>query len=530
MGKRILWPTAKLLALAVMQAIGVAHHSGAQGTGDGDVMHIAIVGAGITGAATAFHLHNLSLSSPGRPLSVTIFESAPRAGGQVRTTSLPGSWEKLEVGAAHFYDDDWCLMDAARAVNLSTRTTRGKGNAHVWDGESFARDRVCHASFFWDLDRWFDPRPLSRRRRREAWQRRKEDLELEWRYRRSPDKFQRLVAGLMERWKMFGANATFDNVGREFSDVSLIDGLGASARDFLRGMSVDEEYQERFIEPCLRDAYGSTLDESSVLDAAMAAGALRSKAVSIVGGNALLVEDLIRRSGAELHLGSSVTSVTHGVSHLYRLAVASQGSTSVKHGEFDAVFFTGSSQHGISSPWAGAHKPSPEIESHIAHYSISSNQQSLEPFGGPVPLAPLSFLTGQDSKYLGERDVRSLYTHTQFWIDRRGSDPDPECDQFDDVVSVNSKRALSDNDLLRIVEHGSHDSAGVGWFSWIDKHSWVRQNRNWTEVGVNIEGSIEIRPGLYNLGHNALDTAEMGCRMGQNGARLLHEGLISPKQ
>jgi hypothetical protein len=84
--------------------------------------HIAIIGAGIGGASTAFNIHeyNRNLS----PQKVTIFESESTVGGRIKSVYLypgKGALKLIEDGATHFYTDDLCLTSAVRDVGLKIK-------------------------------------------------------------------------------------------------------------------------------------------------------------------------------------------------------------------------------------------------------------------------------------------------------------------------------------------------------------------------------------------------------------------------
>jgi predicted naringenin-chalcone synthase len=74
----MLLPMAAILAGLLAPSLAAADERQVPLTGsDVERLHIAIVGAGagVSGASAAFSLHNLS--SPSRPMSVTIFEQMP---------------------------------------------------------------------------------------------------------------------------------------------------------------------------------------------------------------------------------------------------------------------------------------------------------------------------------------------------------------------------------------------------------------------------------------------------------------------
>ena len=78
---------------------------------------VAIVGAGIAGASTAFRLYELTRPFPSLP--ITIYESEFGVGGRVKSILPPENpYAVVEAGATHFFTDDWCVIAAKKNVGL----------------------------------------------------------------------------------------------------------------------------------------------------------------------------------------------------------------------------------------------------------------------------------------------------------------------------------------------------------------------------------------------------------------------------
>ena len=95
---------------------------------------IAIIGAGITGASLAHHLHQLARLR--QPLDITVFEADGQVGGRVRSAYVHNEPAfGVEVGAATFKEDDWCLINATQESGLKpvVRSRSGYRTA-VWGG------------------------------------------------------------------------------------------------------------------------------------------------------------------------------------------------------------------------------------------------------------------------------------------------------------------------------------------------------------------------------------------------------------
>ena len=78
-----------------------------------DFESIAIIGAGISGAISAFELNGQSRSRTSAARDVTIFKKGSTVGGRIQSVLLPRNKpHKAETGAAYFHTQDWCINKA----------------------------------------------------------------------------------------------------------------------------------------------------------------------------------------------------------------------------------------------------------------------------------------------------------------------------------------------------------------------------------------------------------------------------------
>ena len=102
-----------------------------------NVPKAAIIGAAITGASSAHHLHQFTRLS--QPLDITVFDSKDQVGGRIRSAHIHNELGyDVESGAAAFTEDDWCLNEAMREVGLKpVPHSRSDYHTSVWDGNDF---------------------------------------------------------------------------------------------------------------------------------------------------------------------------------------------------------------------------------------------------------------------------------------------------------------------------------------------------------------------------------------------------------
>jgi oxygen-dependent protoporphyrinogen oxidase len=82
-------------------------------------MKVAVLGAGIAGLAAAFHLS--------RRANVTVFEAAPRPGGNIRTEEFHGCL--VEWGPNGFLDNEPATLTLARDLGIENRLVRARPEA-----------------------------------------------------------------------------------------------------------------------------------------------------------------------------------------------------------------------------------------------------------------------------------------------------------------------------------------------------------------------------------------------------------------
>ncbi|MFQ5845131.1 MAG: protoporphyrinogen/coproporphyrinogen oxidase, partial [Planctomycetota bacterium] len=88
-------------------------------------MRIAVLGGGIAGLSTAFHLR--------RNAEVVVFEAADRLGGNIRTEPVAGC--RVEWGPHGFLDNEPATLELVHSLGLTGRLVRARPDAalrFVW--------------------------------------------------------------------------------------------------------------------------------------------------------------------------------------------------------------------------------------------------------------------------------------------------------------------------------------------------------------------------------------------------------------
>jgi prenylcysteine oxidase / farnesylcysteine lyase len=469
---------------------------------------VAIVGAGIAGASTAFRLHELARPLPS--LNITIYESEAGVGGRVKSISPPENRRAVvEAGATHFSGDDWCIITAINNVGLKEKDSNPFAlprTVGVWDGEELRVASKCNMESlsWWDVVR------------------------LGWKYRLSPWRFRRAVLSNLERWKSFASQHTFDNIVKELKDVGL-DGLTlASAENYLGNISIGPRFQSDFVQPCTRARFAQNLADVRGFSSLMAAGV--SKATSVDGGNNRVIERMIKLSKADLHLNSQVIKISPGYHRRYRLSVARTSpayTPNPEYAEFDAVILAASLQSskvdlgdlGLRS----IASLTPYVETHVTHFTtpLAISPKFFDPLlNASVPDDVLTTFTSSH-----DPDLLSLSKFTICY--HRGCLPGDDCDQCDEenLYRVFSRHRIEDGNLVQMIGQKFHEGSELSDYdiSWVHRQAWPHAFPRYQENHAIID-EIEIAPKLFYLNgaEEVISSMEMSCRMGHNAAEKLY--------
>ncbi|TGJ77095.1 hypothetical protein E0Z10_g10784 [Xylaria hypoxylon] len=496
---------------------------------DSDAFHIAIIGAGVAGAFAAYNLYRLSASGIEQKLSlkITVYESSPIVGGQVKTISPPGSEHTLEAGASYFFEDDWCLSDTARSLGLERRPAPQSAGTMIWNGYRLLEDSFC----FNDASRaatphfWYSIPSNILQTVKIFITRNLAGVDSEWEDGAVPLRFRPEIIAMQDRLKSLGRNNVFSSLHDELNKVGLGDIIKSSAEQFLRTLAVPNSFQIGVVEPCIEALFGLDIKEATGLHVVASMGSNRSQPVAILPGNGKLIARMLHESGARLHMDSQVTKVETGSQRRVSLTITSTKSTKQTHEEHDVVIFTGDSMARLRSQ--GSKSSLKTSQRHVTHFSTA---HTLNPnvFGVKLGWNPSTLLTTANSSYLDSKTrIMRLTTFPEFYIDRSDCHWDDECDQFVNVHRVDSRAPISET-KLRLMAEGIRNP-GSNPVMWIHTQSWNHRlpiNNNTHSDAVAYQ--IEPDPTLLNANSDLINTMEISCRMGRNAAlKLLQTPLLS---
>lgn len=469
---------------------------------------VAIIGAGVSGASTAFHLNQLTKLSSS--IDVTIYESESNVGGRVKSIAPENSPQVVEAGATHFFTQDWCLMTAMEGTGLKERWKDPLAlpkSTGLWDGKELRTAPKCNgdAMSVWDHAR------------------------LIWKYGISPWRFRKSALSALGKWKSFaGLIPTFDSAVEELEQVGLSDLVLDSAEGYLKNLSITPDFLTEVVQPCMRAQFSQNLENERALPALVAVGA--SRATSVEGGNSRLVERMIQLSGADLHLNSKVTRIGRGYHRRYRLSMARNAlkdPRSPRHAEFDAVVLAAplwSSKVDLSNLHIQSIASIPQyVETHVTHFATPANISPKFFDHSLNATIPDDLLTTTSHSH--DPDLLRLSRSTIRF--RRGWLPGNDCGQFDTeyLYRVLSRSLMKDEDLVHMLGQRLEGESELSDYniSWVHRQFWPNAFSRYAKHD-ELQGKVEIAPNLFYLSgtEEIISSMEMSCRMGDNIAMRLY--------
>ena len=477
---------------------------------------IAIIGAGIAGASSAHHLHQLARLR--QPLDITVFEADKQVGGRVRSAYVHNEPAfDVEVGAATFAETDWCLKDAMQEVGLKPAVrSRSAYHTAVWDGNevlvSYRESGKPLSGAIWQSPKWL------------------------WRYGSSLSKIHGMIKRSANNFSSFAVFHPFLNLFEKLKESFSSEEVSLSAASFFESNHVSAKLVNEIIRAESRYRHARDLEQVNLLSSLLA---LRSTAdLGIHQGNRRLPDRMLKIAGAHVRLNHRVSRITAGEQRRWKIhAVYSgdQAESSMFEAEFDIIILTAAfafNDIDIDLP-ISALVSSTEVRPYVErHVTLVSTLHRLSPiyFNQPNDTAvPQNILTAPRQSVSGENnDVFSITV----------SDRVPPPDTIDDeseleyVYKIISSKPICDDEIARLLGHNLDSSTNNNSIkqtlydfgvTWLHRQAWPHAYPQ-SDPKRPILDNIQIAPDLYYTAatEDVLSTMEMSCRMGKNVAKHLY--------
>jgi len=275
----------------------------------GRPQHVAIVGAGMGGAASAYFLRELL----GNNATITVIEQSARVGGRAEnvsyintTTTVP-----LEIGASILYTGNEHLMTAVRTLKLHAAPPvfeSEAGTSGIWDGS-----RLVFQSSSWSF--------LTAMR-------------VLWRYGLGMFRLRRVVRQTLRKFRQIYAlqgtagspvRVAYETPEALWGALDLLHLTKVSLRDYLASQGVgfpDSKLVTEFVGSIQRVNYNANNDLNALAGLVSLCPTVTGEVVSLTEGNAALAVSMLKAAEARVLQGvrvGEVEVVRGGAESGYRL-------------------------------------------------------------------------------------------------------------------------------------------------------------------------------------------------------------------
>lgn len=298
-------------------------------------------------------------------------------------------------------------MNASRDLGLNVRSAdharprETDESIGIWDGKEFVFT-LKNSSSWWNIGRLF------------------------WRYGMAPLRAQNLMKSIVGKFLRLYEEPMFPfrSLSEAVLALDLINATSSTGSAFLGANQVSELFSREVIQASTRVNYGQNLGLIHGLESMVCLAT--DGAVSIEGGNWLIFDGVLKASGADVRLNTTVTAVTRDGDGTVRITSHQSGDLDSKHSssedEFDEVIVAGPLQYsGISISPPLEHIPDdiPYVKLHVTLLSsphrISPHYFGLDSQGARAPETILTTLPegldlGSNPKGVGPAEFWSIST------------------------------------------------------------------------------------------------------------------------
>ncbi|KAI0907995.1 prenylcysteine oxidase [Ustulina deusta] len=489
-------------------------------------MHRALTwetGAGAAGSSAAYHLRKFANESD-VAINVTVFEKTGHIGGRTLTVNVyDDPIEPIELGASIFVDVNYILSNATRDFGLTVKDpgVEEGGLLGIWDGESFVYTQDSNS---WD---WVN---LAR---------------LFWKYGTVPYYTHKLVQGTIATFLKLYEEPFFPfrSLSTRVFQLDLVKLTGVTGRQFLAANNLDGAFARDIVQASTRVNYASNLEFIHGLGAMVAMAPEGAKAIE--GGNWQIFANMVRASGADIHLNSAVTNIALSPDQKYKITTAQEsGDGASKESKLHTVAFD---DVIIATPFQFANistnenliqHPVDSIPYVTLHVTLFASPYKFSPAFFKMPPAadiPVSVLTtlGADEKsYPGEsgagkagfysatlqRIVMNPRTHNPEYVYKIFSPEAVTPDFLSELLGVEIPESFTED------RDGDEDNAAddsvvspVSWFHATVFHPYPQKYPRVTFQDPILADGLYYTSGIESF----ISTMETSALMGMNVARLI---------
>ncbi|KAI0559719.1 Prenylcysteine lyase [Gracilaria domingensis] len=427
--------------------------------------HVCVIGAGISGSTAAYFLSRLSSTL------ITVFEKQPRVGGRMEVLRLPNT-PPIEAGASIIAEENKLMSYFVETLNL-TRGTKSFGTMGLWNGTSFVyRSRPSKAKTLYSIIRRYGTSVYATKKH----------------VRSLLDKYKKLYPkdGVDGTWTPHpNVSSLLHQTGDLFNLTQV--SFASEAEKFFGRL-----YIEEMVAAITRVNYGQDVHEMNGMSGAVALAGSGQDLWAVKDGNYQVVEGLLKKSGAQVHLEVDIERVDIENNH-YTL------SSNDRRWECDAVVLAAPLElMSIELPHRIAKRVHKGRLFQLTVTTFVRGNLNEATFGPDPPKSILSTNLVNDSfTSVGLADVSS--------------------DSENPIFKVFSRMNLSDHHLERIFEKGCEVLAVYPWMAY-PKFS---PPEKFTSFDLDEDGVFIYTSPLESAG----SAMEMSAVSGANAAALVREKM-----
>ncbi|OCH92435.1 FAD/NAD(P)-binding domain-containing protein [Obba rivulosa] len=408
---------------------------------------IAIVGAGAGGSSAAFWIAKAK-ERFGLDVEVDVFEKNDYIGGRSTVVYPYGniSLEPVELGASIFVKANKNLWRATEEFELDRVGFEDDDNVMgVWDGSKF---RLTTGGG-WFFGGWWDK------------------LKIIWRYGLdAPSRTQSIVGSMIDEYlELYAKTAPrFDNITELTQTMGWTHWVAQTTAEFFDSRGIDRRFTRELIEAATRVNYGQNVDSIHALEGLCSLAA--TGASSVKGGNFQIFEQFLARSGARVHLNTSVTALSqYSKDETSGWLVTTSGSAQPQ--AYRAVVLAApfhTSSIALAAPTEMPSIPTqPYVHLHVTLLSTASPAPDAGYFGLLSGTAPTEVLTTWDGVRQGglKPEFNSLTYHGLI-RDKDGEVVESELGK-EWVVKIFSEQRIEDAWLEQVF---------TGKVGWVHRKEW----------------------------------------------------------
>ncbi|KAL9003114.1 MAG: hypothetical protein Q9188_003996 [Gyalolechia gomerana] len=307
--------------------------------------------------------------NPCQRLNITVYERNSYIGGRSTTVNVyDDPNQPVELGASIFVKVNQNLVNAVEAFGLPIRNMQATSKYErpevlgVWDGEEFVFTQSDSTNKYWNI------------------------AKLLWKYGYSPIRTQNLMKKTVGSFlKMYQPPYfPFNSISETASDLDLLSATAVTGQEFLQANSISEHFAHDIIQASTRVNYAQNLNQIHGLET-MVCMAIEG-AMSIRGGNWQIFDGMIKSSGANLLLNTSVTSITKNLtSNTYAIkssthsAPDSHSTNDDNESTYNTIILASPLQFSNISFDPALPDPPPSIPYVSLHVTLFTSPYSLSP-------------------------------------------------------------------------------------------------------------------------------------------------------